>query len=381
MSVRVLDIRRRRRRRSDLRRPRRLTTGAVFHADTAGLTLLRDQLEWLTRALRPASRDRTLQAGPDAGRPDPVMHTGHFRVLRRFGAVGDGPGQFRSASAVTITADGTMYIADREQHRVQMFRADGTFVGAFGSKGAGPGQFNAPVGLFQLKLKPADGQQARALIFVADSLNHRVQQFTQDGTFQGAFGEAVLQLPVSVCVNGLLQVFVADKGTRCIHVFSNVTQIRKFGEGRLRSPTSITHSGHVGGFMARVFVADALRDTILVFSAMDGTFLHEIGTPGWFVGRLHRPSCVYHFRETNTLHVTDGTDRMRWLSLKGDQFDGLVEYFGPEHLDYAAAAPPDDSMLAGATAVTVGVIPRPPMRVFVVLGARNTQQVWVLTLE
>jgi hypothetical protein len=39
-----------------------------------------------------------------------------------------------------------VYIADTDNHRIQVFDADGTFLGKWGSEGSGDGQFLAPRG-------------------------------------------------------------------------------------------------------------------------------------------------------------------------------------------------------------------------------------------
>lgn len=49
------------------------------------------------------------------------------------GESGDGPGQFTTPHCVALAPDGTVYIADRENNRIQIFSADGVWQGAFGN--------------------------------------------------------------------------------------------------------------------------------------------------------------------------------------------------------------------------------------------------------
>ncbi len=73
-----------------------------------------------------------------------------------------------------VLPSGNVLVADTGNKRiVQLNGADGTVVGAFGSEGSGPGQFNEPVGL-------ALGPNGN--IYVADTWNGRVQIF--DPTFK-----------------------------------------------------------------------------------------------------------------------------------------------------------------------------------------------------
>ncbi len=68
-----------------------------------------------------------------------------------------------------VLPSGNVLVADTGNKRiVQLNGADGTVVGAFGSEGSGPGQFNEPVGL-------ALGPNGN--IYVADTWNGRVQIF------------------------------------------------------------------------------------------------------------------------------------------------------------------------------------------------------------
>jgi DNA-binding beta-propeller fold protein YncE len=65
-----------------------------------------------------------------------------------------------------VTLNGNIIVADRDNHRIQIFSSDGRFISKFGSKGDGEGQLNDPHGL---ALTP-DGS-----ICVADFRNNRVQ--------------------------------------------------------------------------------------------------------------------------------------------------------------------------------------------------------------
>lgn len=83
-------------------------------------------------------------ASPDApqadGRVPPLL------LVRTWGGLGTGPGQFVEPSSVELDSDGFVYVAGHED-RVQKFTADDDLVAIWGTSGTGDGQFRHPHGL------------------------------------------------------------------------------------------------------------------------------------------------------------------------------------------------------------------------------------------
>lgn len=137
----------------------------------------------------------------------------HFTAERRaaggFGREGDEPGQFRDPCGVAVAGDGSIYVADTWNHRVQRFTSRGEYAAEWG------GGFYGPRGI-------ASGPDGS--VYVADSGNHRVVRFTADGRRLGEWGKAAgparLQSPIGVAVDGRGEVYVADVGNRRVAVFS-----------------------------------------------------------------------------------------------------------------------------------------------------------------
>jgi DNA-binding beta-propeller fold protein YncE len=71
-----------------------------------------------------------------------------------------------------VTPEEVVYVADFQNHRIQVFSREGAFLTAFGSHGSDPGQFNRPT---DLDFGP-DGR-----IYVVDSGNDRIQVFASLG--------------------------------------------------------------------------------------------------------------------------------------------------------------------------------------------------------
>ena len=137
--------------------------------------------------------------------------------MRKFGAFGGDNGSSAARSAWQQTGDENVYVADSLNHRIQQFDATGpgpyvTHLGKWGSFGSGDGQFNGPVGV-------AVGGNGH--VFVADQGNHRVQEFIATGGFVrtwGSLGSSTgqLNLPSGVAAGGNGHVYVADSGNHRI---------------------------------------------------------------------------------------------------------------------------------------------------------------------
>ena len=107
------------------------------------------------------------------------------RELLRLGAsahAGDGPTHFNGPTDVVVAANGNVFVSDGHEplsnNRIVKFAADGTFIKEWGGTGSSPGQFLVPHAL-------ALDSQGR--LFVADRDNNRIQIFDQDGRFLGAW--------------------------------------------------------------------------------------------------------------------------------------------------------------------------------------------------
>lgn len=84
---------------------------------------------------------------------------------------------FCGTTDIAFAANGHLFIADGYANaRVVEYSADGKKVGEWGTAGTGPGQFNLPHSI-QI--------DAAGVVYVADRENGRVQRFDQAGTFLG----------------------------------------------------------------------------------------------------------------------------------------------------------------------------------------------------
>jgi hypothetical protein len=103
------------------------------------------------------------QANVPTWRVEPVARAGE----------GDGPGGLTTVSGVTVSRDGTLYVAQPQEHVVKVYDSAGRYLRSIGREGAGPGEFERPSTL---------GWRGDTL-WVADAPQIRIGLFRPDGTF------------------------------------------------------------------------------------------------------------------------------------------------------------------------------------------------------
>jgi sugar lactone lactonase YvrE len=124
-------------------------------------------------------------------------------TLGKAGVSGDGPDAFNSPSDILIAPNGDIFVADGHggdtNARVVKLSKDGTFIKAWGKKGAGPGEFNVPHRL---------AMDSSGRLFVADRSNSRIQIFDQDGKFLAEWKQ--FGRPSGVFIDKNDVIYVAD---------------------------------------------------------------------------------------------------------------------------------------------------------------------------
>jgi DNA-binding beta-propeller fold protein YncE len=136
------------------------------------------------------------------------------------------PGKFHHPHDASLGPDGNLYVADRYNHRVQVFTQDGVFVRQFGNYGSGNGEFNELTGIH---VAP-DGK-----VYVSEWHNNRVQVFDAQGKFirvigQAGSGEGQLNGPHGVTVDDDGNVYVVEHNNARVSVFKpDGTYLRQWG--------------------------------------------------------------------------------------------------------------------------------------------------------
>jgi DNA-binding beta-propeller fold protein YncE len=131
------------------------------------------------------------------------------------GSRGSGDSQFCYPYDVAVDKSGNIYVADSGNHRIQEFTNTGTFICKWGSYGSGNGQFNYPHGITV---------DAAGYVYVGDYNNHRVQKFTNNGTYvtqwgDGGTGNGQFNTPKGVAIDKTGNIYVADTSNSRVQKF------------------------------------------------------------------------------------------------------------------------------------------------------------------
>jgi DNA-binding beta-propeller fold protein YncE len=224
--------------------------------------------------------------------PDPYAPVSRsLTAVQILGGPGSEPGRFQEPHGIAVGPDGTLYVTDGRNHRVQVFSPDGRLLRTWGSfcalyesgapgcidpDGPGPmplgaGQFNEPWGI---AVGPDD------TVYVADLWNHRVQQFTADGRFLRAWGG-----------------------------FARVEDPQD-QPGTFFGPRGLQVHGD------RVYVTDTGNKRVQVFDR-EGRFLTAWGGPGVEPGRLDEPVGIAVLPDGNLVIADTWNRRIQILTPEG----------------------------------------------------------------
>ncbi|MDQ3328062.1 MAG: NHL repeat-containing protein [Chloroflexota bacterium] len=226
-------------------------------------------LSWNARTWR--------QISPVAGATEPGLKPRYDLFDRA--PPGDRPGQLNSPVDLALDPVGNYFVVDQANARVQKYAPNGRFLKQWGSRGAGEGQF-AYTGA---TLGPTGIAATARYVWVADTWNHRIQQFTTDGEFVRAWGTFVdttgdpklgAQSPrafygprgLAVGPGGLL--YVTDTGNKRVVVYDQSGRyVRQWGEAgdgisQLDEPIGIAVDRR-----NTVYVADTRNARVQVYDA------------------------------------------------------------------------------------------------------------------
>jgi len=251
-----------------------------------------------------------------------------------FGNTGGAPNRLAGPNAVALdNTNSVIYVADTTRNRIQRYSmTTGAPTATFprwGAMGTGNGQFNSPAGV---------ALDSSVNVYVADSLNNRIQKFTSTGTYTAQWGTAgtgngQFNNPTGIAVDSSNNVYVVDRGNNRVQKFSSTgVYIAQWGaagagNGQFSSPRHCTVDS-----AGNVYVADTANNRIQKFTST-GTYVTQWGSSGATNGLFNQPRGIA---------LSSGG-----IAYVADTVNNRIQRFGP--LPAAPTTP-------GASGITTGAI-------------------------
>lgn len=226
--------------------------------------------------------------------------------LYNFGSEGTEPGQFQRPAGITISPKGQIVVADKDNHRIQVFKVDGTFVLTFGEQGTRNGQFQYPWDV---------ACNSQGNIVVTDSRNHRIQLFTHDGgflhKFEGYSGKKDIESPRGVCFHPKGDIIVTDFNKhRLVIIDPYLLKAEYIGYEGSSFDQFLRPQGIICDDEGNIVVADSKNNRIQVLT-ITGKFLWRFGIQGHNVGELDKPCGICLNPEGRIVVVDFGNNRVQ----------------------------------------------------------------------
>jgi DNA-binding beta-propeller fold protein YncE len=207
-----------------------------------------------------------------------------------------------TARGLAVTATGNVYVADTLNERVQEFDAAGNSLATWGINGRNGGNLAGPQGL---ALAP-DGH-----LVIADKLEYAMQELSPDGTFLRRWGNHVkFQLQSDVAVDAAGNMYVADTGDDVVQKFDAGTGfVAAIGQGPGSAPGQLSSPAGVAvDSDGNLYVADTGNNRVQKFDP-NGSFL-----AAW--DGFAQPQDV-EVAGTNVYVTSTGADRVSELTTDG----------------------------------------------------------------
>ncbi len=200
-----------------------------------------------------------------------------------FSQPGSGRGAVFQPAAAQVGPDGTVYVADSGNGRINAYAPDGSFATSYGAAGRGTERLNQP---WSLAVAPDGG------VFVADTWNHRIDHFDAQGNFVASWGEPTQELgsptdrelygPRGIAIDADGNLWVTDTGNARVIKFNQQGEVlaiygtRGSEPGQFDEPVGIAVAP--GG---EILVADTWNERLQVFDPATFEVLATIAVEEW----------------------------------------------------------------------------------------------------
>ena len=229
-----------------------------------------------------------------------VDHMGEF--LEKIGSEGKGDGQFMEPVAVAVSKDNFIFVAERENTRIQKFTSHGMYLLKFGQRALYGHQLSNPWGV---AISPADGN-----VYVSDWDKSRLYIYKPNGKYVrpiGKEGFIKFKFPAGIAFDIDGRLLVADRGSHCVWLLTaDGSQIlKKVGSGLLHLPYGVATV-----FDGSIVVTESENNCIFIFSA-NGEFIRCFGRSGSEPGMFNHPRHICINRKGQLIVADEMNQRLQ----------------------------------------------------------------------
>ena len=229
------------------------------------------------------------------------------KKIHTFGTKGSGEGQLHNPRGVAVDRDDNIYVADKDNNRVQKFTSEGKFEKEI-CRGHYYTEFKCPIGICL--------NQRNNNLYVSDQSNHRIQVLsTNNLTSETGFGSEgsndwQFQNPKCIAFDDANNLYVTDYDNHRVQVFTAKgtflrTITKKASGDKLQKPYAIAIDSS-----NTVYVSEDDRHCVSVFTPQ-GDYITSFGTNGTEEGQFSTV-CGLSVDQNDSIIVSDhGNDRLQ----------------------------------------------------------------------
>lgn len=146
----------------------------------------------------------------------------NHRLKGKFGGRGTGEGLFHYPTHICVTDNGSIFVTDSLNFRIQKFSSQGKWQGGFGHAGDNPGFFARPKGV---------AVDSEGNIYVVDGLFDNIQIFNREFKLLMAFGRpghefGEFWLPAGIFIDPNDRIYVSDSYNQRVQIFQYLREAR-----------------------------------------------------------------------------------------------------------------------------------------------------------
>jgi DNA-binding beta-propeller fold protein YncE len=260
---------------------------------------------------------------------------------RSIGSPGFGPGQLFVPQGIAVDSQGNTLIANGRGvnpdgtpnynvgNKIEKFSPNGQYIGAIGSGGTGPGQFDEPT---TVDFSPITGD-----LYAGDVYNNRINQYDSQGNFIRSFANGqftglvegrLFFGPSGVTFDKAGNVYVGDfNGERILKFTPDGQQIGVIGgtTGTALGETQGVAGIRISPVSGNIFLADQYNNRVQVLDP-NGKPLYAFGSAGSGPGQLLQPIGI-EVDDQENVYVADSINSRVQVFDKNGKF--LTSYGSP----------------------------------------------------